>query len=379
MKKMTRFLFFLVMIPIALYAGVSLYFNQPLNLHKETLIEVQKGSSLTSVAHELSRHNIISYPSLWAKIGPYYFYGSSIKYGEYIFRPGETYSDALLKLFHGLVKTYKVTFIEGEHMYQYAKRIGKSGLCSEKEFLTLARQASLAKRLIGKEVNSLEGYLFPDTYHFSKADGCKKIISTMVKRFNRVFRSLTGGSLAGGSLRGGASAGGSLGSGFSPSAMVNLNPHQLVTLASIVEKETGVPFERPLISSVFHNRLKKRMRLQTDPTVIYGILKETGKEIRNIRKKDLKNPTAYNTYLIRGLPPGPIGNPGVKALEAALKPKQTDYLYFVSRNDGTHVFSKTYKKHLKAVRKFQLDPKMRQNRSWRERHRKKLQSQRGQK
>ncbi len=108
------------------------------------------------------------------------------------------------------------------------------------------------------------------------------------------------------------------------------------------------------------------MRLQTDPTIIYGIMNERGKEITNIRKKDLKRPTAYNTYVINGLPPGPIGNPGIEALRAAVEPEETPSLYFVSQNDGTHVFSKTYKEHLKAVKKFQLNPKARQGKSWRD-------------
>jgi UPF0755 protein len=141
--------------------------------------------------------------------------------------------------------------------------------------------------------------------------------------------------------------------------------HKVVTLASIIEKETGAPEERPLISSVFHNRLAKNMRLQTDPTIIYGILQKSGVMPSNIRKKDILEPTDYNTYTIFGLPPGPISSPGQLALEATLYPEKSDYLYFVSKNEGRHYFSKTYDEHKKAVEKYQLNSKMRQGKSWR--------------
>ena len=126
--------------------------------------------------------------------------------------------------------------------------------------------------------------------------------------------------------------------------------HQIVTLASIIEKETGAAFERPLISSVFHNRLRKNMRLETDPTVIYGLKDFDG----NLTRKHLRTHTPYNTYKIRGLPPGPIASPGRASLSAALFPADTDYLYFVSKKDGTHHFSATFREHRAAVRKYQL-------------------------
>ena len=131
---------------------------------------------------------------------------------------------------------------------------------------------------------------------------------------------------------------------------MGLSIHQIITIASIIEKETGASFERPVISSVFHNRLKKKMRLESDPTVIYGIKKFNG----NITRKDLKTFTPYNTYVIKGLPPGPIANPGIKAINAALFPADTDFLFFVSKKDTTHKFSTNIRDHNKAVRKYQL-------------------------
>jgi UPF0755 protein len=142
--------------------------------------------------------------------------------------------------------------------------------------------------------------------------------------------------------------------------------HQIVTLASIIEKETGAPEERPLISSVFHNRLLKKMRLQTDPTVIYGKAEKSGKIEINITRADLLTPSRYNTYVIPALPPGPIANPGKEALLAAVNPAASGYLFFVSQNDGTHVFSEDYSAHNRAVQKFQLDRKAREGKSWRD-------------
>jgi len=184
---------------------------------------------------------------------------------------------------------------------------------------------------LGLGAETLEGYLFPDTYFFPKDVTVEKIISTMVLRFWSIF---------------------------SPAwkeraKHYGLTVHQVVTLASIIEKETGAAFERPLISSVFHNRLRKKMRLESDPTVIYGIKNFDG----NLTRKHLKTRTPYNTYAIRGLPVGPIANPGRASLEAALFPEKTSFIYFVSKKDTTHHFSTNLKEHNRAVRKYQLGRK----------------------
>jgi UPF0755 protein len=176
--------------------------------------------------------------------------------------------------------------------------------------------------------DSFEGYLFPDTYFFPRGVLAKDIITTMVNRFWTQF-----------------------GVDWKERAdELGLSVHEVITLASIIEKETGVSSERPIISSVFHNRLKKRMRLESDPTVIYGISDFDG----NITRKHLDTHTPYNTYRIRGLPPGPIANPGAAAIESALFPAETDYLFFVSKKDRTHKFSTTILEHNRAVRKYQL-------------------------
>jgi UPF0755 protein len=147
----------------------------------------------------------------------------------------------------------------------------------------------------------------------------------------------------------------------------SLTRHQLVTFASLVEKETGAPEERPLIASVFHNRLRIRMRLQSDPTIIYGIARESGRIPKDIKKADILRPTPFNTYTVPALPYGPIANPGRESMLAVVRPAKSEFLFFVSRNDGTHVFSKTYKEHNAAVQTWQKTRANREGRSWRDR------------
>jgi UPF0755 protein len=176
---------------------------------------------------------------------------------------------------------------------------------------------------------SFEGYLFPETYSFARDTSAARMIAAMAERFHEVFTPAW----------------------REQARTLGLSLHAVVTLASIVEKETGVSAERPLISSVFHNRLKRGMRLETDPTVIYGL----GDAFDgNLTRRQLETATAYNTYLIDGLPPGPIASPGRGALEAVLFPAETRYLYFVARGDQTHHFSATLVEHQAAVRRYQL-------------------------
>jgi UPF0755 protein len=181
---------------------------------------------------------------------------------------------------------------------------------------------------LGIEAASLEGYLFPETYRFTPGIAETELIRMMVQQLlQRLDKQLLGAA-----------------------QKQDLDRHQLLTLASIIEKETGLADEMPVISSVFHNRLQRNMPLQTDPTVIYGIADFDG----NLTRNHLTTPTPYNTYRFRGLPPGPIASPGLAALQAAARPAETDYLYFVSRGDGRHVFSRTLREHNQAVRRFQL-------------------------
>ena len=225
-------------------------------------------------------------------------------------------------------KRYKLTIPEGLTITEIAGRIEKAGYCSRQAFIELCNdpQVVASFHIKGK---SLEGFLYPDTYFFPGQTDCRTVAEAMVDRFKTVFTE---------EWRNRAKA-------------LGMNVYEVVTLASIIEKETGDASERPVIASVFHNRLKKKMRLESDPTVIYGIKNFDG----NIRRIHLRTVTPYNTYQIKGLPAGPIANPGALAIKAALYPAETDYLFFVSKKDTTHYFSKTIKEHNRAVRKYQLN------------------------
>ena len=323
----TLFLFFFglfcFMLDIFVYAGIPASIND----QTEKAVIIKSGQSFKSFSEKLYKDGIIKYLykfNLFARVKGY---DKKIKAGEYILSPSMTPYKILQTMVTWKVCLYKITIPEGYNIHQIASITGKTGLCTETEFISSATN-SLFVHNEGIDAETFEGYLFPDTYFFSKDVSPEKIISAMVKEFRSVFTST-----------------------FKEQAE-KLGPsiHQIVTLASIIEKETGNPKERVIISSVFHNRLKKNMRLESDPTVIYGIKDFDG----NIKKRHLGKPTPYNTYKIKGLPPGPIANPGTKSIEAALFPADTDFLYFVSKKDNTHEFSTNIRDHNKAVRKYQL-------------------------
>lgn len=253
--------------------------------------------------------------------------------GEYEFVGPLTPDDAIGKLVRGDVKLYRFTVPEGLRVDEIAQVVAGTGLCTADEFLKLARDPALARKL-GVPAHSFEGFLFPDTYSVPRGPGCPGIVAAMVARFQKAWQAAQAQRL--------------------PS--VKLSELQAVTLASIVEKETGQPDERARVSCVFHNRLKKGMRLGTDPTVVYSILLENDfKWDGNIHKSDLQRNNPYNTYVVRGLPPGPIANPGEASLVAALHPLACDDYYFVSKNDHTHVFCPDLACHERNVRKWQVD------------------------
>jgi len=253
--------------------------------------------------------------------------------GEYEF-DGAQYPDEVIgKLDRGEVKLYRFTVPEGLRADEIAPIVGATGICASDEFLRLTRDPAVAKKL-GVPANGLEGFLFPDTYSVPRGVGCAGIVQAMVARFRDAWRKAEA----------------------QRAPDVKLDELQGVTLASIVEKETGQPEERPRISCVFHNRLKKGMRLGTDPTVIYAVLLENNfKWDGNLHKSDLMRPHPYNTYMVKGLPPGPISNPGEAALAAALNPAHCNDYFFVSKNDHTHVFCPDLACHEANVRKWQVE------------------------
>jgi UPF0755 protein len=262
--------------------------------------------------------------------------------GEYAIRKNAVPPEIMAIITSGKSIEYAITVQEGFNIFEIGDLLERQGMIKKQEFMALAQDPAFIKELLGEVHPSLEGYLFPETYKITKFTGAKGLIRMMVERFKENYAKLA------------------ISSGWS------LTRHQTVTLASIIEKETGAPEERAIISSVFWNRLKKKMRLQTDPTVIYGVWQKNGVWAGNIRRDDLLSPSKYNTYLNEGLPYGPISNPGLEALKATIAPAQTEFLFFVSRNNGTHIFSKEYSQHQKAVGQFQLDRKAREGKSWRD-------------
>jgi UPF0755 protein len=250
----------------------------------------------------------------------------ALQVGEYEISAALAPGEILTRIVEGRVVVYEVVIPEGLTASQIALRVEAAGLSNAVAFLAFASDPASAG-LLGVEGGNLEGYLFPETYRLPRGLGVHEVAKLLVDQFLQVWREIE------------------------PQARSQeLSMLEVVTLASIVEKETAAPEERPLIASVFRNRLRRGMRLETDPTVIYGIPDFDG----NLRRRDLENAeNPYNTYQIPGLPPGPIANPGADALRAVVNPAESDYLFFVSRNDGTHIFSKTYSEHARAVDQYQ--------------------------
>ena len=315
---------FLLIVFLAL--GFAYYLVSPADREgRATEFVVREGWSLRDVAGELERERIIASRSLfrmWARVQGA---GRSIRAGEYRLGPHLSPVQILDILTRGAVITHGVTIPEGYTAELIAETLEREGLAKRGSFLALFRDRAFMEAH-GLPGPTLEGYLYPDTYQFARGVSSRRIAETMIRRFWSVIDP----------LRPRAEARG-------------LGIRELVTLASIVEKETGKAEERPLIASVFLNRLKRGMRLDSDPCVIYGIEDFNG----NLTRRDLETTTPYNTYRIRGLPPGPIASPGEAALKAVLYPAESDFLYFVSRNDGSHHFSKSLSEHNRAVRKYQ--------------------------
>jgi UPF0755 protein len=331
-KKLGLILFFLIFAGICaaglLYMYLMSWADRPVgSAALEKLFTVTPGQGLTQTAKALQQEGLVSDAFRFSILARLDKKEKLLKAGEYFFSTTMTPREILEQMVKGRVHLYRLTIPEGYNLAQIAAAVSAAGLESYKVFLETARNPQTARQL-GIEADTLEGYLFPDTYYFPRGLDSATIIATMVKQFRAAFNTAW----------------------EQRAKDLGMTVHEVVTLASIIEKETGDPEERPLISSVFHNRLKKGMRLETDPTVIYGIPDFDG----NIKRRHLETRTPYNTYIIKGLPPGPIASPGALALEAALYPSQSDYLYFVSKKDGTHQFSTTIKEHNAAVKKYQL-------------------------
>ena len=293
------------------------------------VVVIPDGSTFQYVAALLEREGLIKNRSVFVLIGKSQSADRKVQAGEYELNPGMTLAEILSKLLNGEVLLHPLTIPEGLTITQIADVVPQQGLTDRVEFLRLAKDREFVASL-GIKAETLEGYLYPDTYKFPRPIEAREVLMAMVEQ----LRQVVGPDL------------------LARMQELKMTMHEVLTLASIIEKETGSGGERPEISAVFHNRLKKHIPLQSDPTVIYGLPVFDG----NLHKKDLSSPSPYNTYRVQGLPPGPIANPGIEAIRAALYPSDSRSLYFVSRNDGTHQFSATLIEHNKAVEKYQKQP-----------------------
>lgn len=325
----------LVFVGCGLFAYYKSYLNNPgptpLADTKNVIVTIPKGSSVKSIATILDNKSIIRNDLRFLILTKLSGYSTRLQAGEFLLPLGKKPLVILELLSSAKPVSYSITIPEGLNAIQIAKIFAEDNWCEEAKFLQLVHDPEVIKEFGLTGGKSLEGFLFPDTYLFTKnVSGADKVIRILLARFKKVWGEET--------------------SELNPTPDVD----KTVILASIVEKETAAPIERPLIAGVFHNRLKRGMRLQSDPTVVYGVQNYNGV----ITKKHLRTPTPYNTYTLPGLPVGPISNPGREAIAAVLHPQASSNLYFVSKNDGTHQFSAKLYDHNRAVQKYQRKKKV---------------------
>jgi len=325
----------LLMVAVAtLAARVWLWVSLPYRGYgaASAVVDIPAGTSLRQALRILEERGIVRRFSLAAPTLRAFGRGSGLKAGEYDFSRPMTPVEAIDKIIGGDVYVHRVTVLEGLRSEEIFGLFVRAGFGTEEEFVAAFGETSPIREIDDRAVD-LEGYLFPDTYGLQKGTKPRAIVALLVSRFLEVM-------------------------GPSWVEVVRnrgLTVREAVTLASLIERETAVKEEDPLVASVFHNRLRLGMRLQCDPTVIYALAMRNRYD-GNIRREDLRIDSLYNTYRYKGLTPGPIGNPGASALRAAVAPAESDYLYFVSMNNGRHAFSKSLAEHNRAVWQYQKKP-----------------------
>jgi UPF0755 protein len=314
LKKLLAFLFLIALV-CAGYVAYGLL--RPIGGQPQKSVLLKPGSSARHIAQQLKAEGVI--PSWPAFLALYYWKAKPMKAGEYLFDRPANALEVYDRLARGDISAHAVVIPEGDNMFEIAAALEAAGLCSQQDFLNVARDPALIADL-DPQAHSLEGYLFPDTYEFTRTQNAHDMAAAMVHRFRQEARKIG----------------------------LTADVHRVVTMASIVEKETAAAEERPLVASVYYNRLARNMALDADPTVIYAALLD-GRYRGAIYESDLANRSPYNTYKVPGLPPGPIANPGEASLAAAIHPAQSDYLYFVSDNNGHHRFAATMAEHERNV------------------------------
>jgi UPF0755 protein len=322
--KISGILFSLVLLSAI---GIYAYYHLPYDDQARRIrVVVAERATLDQTARLLDEKGLLRFPVLFTSLAQFLGQDRSIRAGEYSLHTSMSPNEVLQRLCRGAVVLHKITVPEGYTVRQIAGILAGKGFASREEILRTSRDVDFV-RTLGFEGESLEGYLFPETYLFAMGLSPQEILKAMARRFGTVY---------------------------SPEMRARQDElgwrlREVVTMASIVEKETACKEEKPLIASVLVNRLRRDMPLQCDPTVIYGLEDFDG----NLRKEHLRSPNPYNTYLNKGLPPGAICNPGLDSLRAALYFEDTSYLYFVSKSDGTHHFSSRLEDHAQAVEFYQ--------------------------
>lgn len=322
----------------------------------EARVAVEPGLGATAILERLEETGVIRDALLARLYLEYYLDRPALQAGEFAFTGPLTTPEALDRLIRGEVVTYPVTVIEGQTLEETAAVLALEGLGDRSRLLALMGDPAPIADL-DPEAEDLEGYLFPDTYHFPRATPEEEIVETLVETFRRRFREEVRPLLEARERQMEIAAGKSTDPGKEAPELPTVR--EVVTLASVVEKEARLDQERPVIAGVYQNRLERGIALYADPTVIYA-LKRLGRWDGNLRRDDLQIDSPYNTYRYPGLPPGPIASPGLASLQAAAAPADVPYLYFVSRNDGSHVFATTLREHNRNVERWQ-------RRYWRER------------
>ena len=338
---MRRLLVILLAIVLALGAGGAYYAARVLQgiqepykgfVGAEQFVEIPSGASTAEIRRRLIDAGVVSDEFAFRVALWWTGHSRDLKAGEYRFDRPMGAVDVIEKIARGDVYEHPITFPEGLTIREMATLYESRGFGAAREFADAAQNAALIKDL-DPAADDLEGYLFPETYALSRGTPATTLIKIMVERFRATYADVQAKGSGGGEL--------------------GLSLRQVVTLASLVEKETAKAEERPIVAAVYRNRLTRQMPMQADPTVVYALVK-AGTYDGNIRKRDLGVDSRYNTYKYPGLPPGPIAAPGRAALEAALAPADVPYLYFVSRNDGSHVFADTLSKHNANVYEYQV-------------------------
>ncbi|HEU5231905.1 MAG TPA: endolytic transglycosylase MltG [Terriglobales bacterium] len=318
---MRRLFAWFIVVLVAAVIWVGFVYVMRTGPSQQTFVDFKNGSSARHIATELKQAGMIR--SRWAFLLVHLYRHRSLKAGEYAFDHPDTLSNIYNRIARGDTYARVLTVPEGYNIFDIAAEVEKLGIDSQQNFLEQARSQVALVHDLDPFAPSLEGYLYPDTYRFARKNKAPDVIAAMVKRFHQEAHQIG----------------------------LTSDVHRIVTMASIVEKETAVADERPLVAGVFYNRLAQHMALDTDPTVIYAALL-ANRYRGTIYASDLKYSSPYNTYRNQGLPPGPIANPGKDSLLAAMHPTHTDYLYFVSDNQGHHRFSKSLEEHQRNVAEY---------------------------